>query len=71
VPIDPHGFDEDDEVPDAGRRKKFHEWECPDCAAPNPYDDGFGDGDDLTCCYCGVEFRAAVNADGNLKLKPT
>ena len=71
MPIDPHAFDEDDEPRDEGRRTRFREWECPECSAPNPYDDGFGDGDELVCCYCGVEFLASVNADGRLKLKPT
>jgi hypothetical protein len=52
-----------------GRLRKFDEFECPDCTAHNPWDEKFGDGDDVRCCYCGEDFRAQVNDDGRLKLK--
>lgn len=69
VPIDPYDFDEDDAPKEEGRRRRFAEFECPACDAANPCDDGFGDGDDLICCYCGLEFRATVTEDGRLKLR--
>ena len=67
VPIDPYAFEEDDAPKEVGRRR-FTEFECPACDATNPCDDGLGDGDDVICCYCGLEFRAAVT-DGRLKLR--
>jgi uncharacterized Zn-finger protein len=71
VPNDPHAFDEDDEPRDEGRRRKFRELDCPECSAVTPLDDGFGDGDDVLCCYCGLEFRATVSDGGRLKLRET
>jgi hypothetical protein len=79
MPVDKNLDEEDfssDEKEDAlgaagGSRRRFREFECPDCAAQNPADDGFGDGDEIICNYCGQEFRAVVNDDGKLKLKST
>jgi len=68
VPIDPHA-DDDDEPRDQGRRRKFHELECPECNAVTPLDDGFGDGDEVVCCYCSQEFRVIVSGEGRLKLR--
>jgi len=68
VPIDPHA-DDDDEPRDEGRRRKFHELECPECSAVTPLDDGFGDGDEVVCCYCSLGFRALVSGEGRLKLR--
>jgi hypothetical protein len=70
MPID-HGYDEDEvpEGPDAGQARRFKDFDCPDCAANNPYDDGFGDGEEVRCYYCGQDFRAHVNDSGRLKLK--
>ncbi len=51
---------------DAKRRKDF---DCPDCNANNPYDDGIGPGDEVRCYYCGQEFRVEVNDSGRLRLK--
>ena len=42
--------------------------ECPECAAHNPVDDGFYEGDEVRCFYCGLGFVATVK-DGRLKLK--
>ncbi len=70
MPLDP-GYD-DDEKPtgeQAGRDRRFTDFDCPDCAANNPYDDGFGDGDEIRCYYCGEEFRVTVSDSGRLKLK--
>jgi hypothetical protein len=70
MPYDP-GY-EDDEVPAAsveGSRRRFQDFDCPDCAANNPYDDGFGDGDEVRCYYCGQEFGVRVSDEGRLKLR--
>ncbi len=71
VPYDP-AYDEEDkhDSPDeAGRERRFKDFDCPDCSANNPYDDRFGDGDEVRCYYCGQEFRAEVNEDGRLRLR--
>ncbi len=73
MPYDPHGQDDDDDDQDlagqaAGARRRFNDFDCPDCSANNPYDDGFGDGEDVICYYCGQEFRVQVNESGKLKL---
>jgi hypothetical protein len=71
MPIDPHAFDDDDL--DAGvaggHRRRFTDFDCPSCSANNPYDDGFGDGDDVLCYYCGQEYRAEVSDEGRLRLR--
>jgi hypothetical protein len=71
MPYDPHGIDED--PPDAGdkkgRRRVFKDFDCPTCSANNPYDDGFGDGDEILCYYCGTEFKVMVNEEGRLRLR--
>jgi hypothetical protein len=69
MPID--AYDEDDEVrpEDLGRARRFDDFDCPDCNANNPYDDGFGDGDEVRCYYCGQEFRADVSDSGRLRLR--
>ncbi len=70
MPIDHHDEDEvrrDGE--DLGRARRFKDFDCPDCSANNPYDDGFGNGDDVLCYYCGQEFRAEVTDSGRLRLK--
>lgn len=51
----------------AGRRWK--EFDCPECSANNPVDDTFGHDDEVTCHYCGSEFKAHVSDEGRLKLK--
>jgi hypothetical protein len=71
MPYDP-AYDEEekqDSPEEAGQARRFKEFECPECAATNPYDDGFGHGDDVLCYYCGQEFRASVSDAGKLKLK--
>ena len=73
MPYDPHADDEDERLPDgseAGRRRRFNDFDCPDCNANNPYDDGFGDGDEIRCYYCGQGFTVAVSEEGRLRLRP-
>jgi len=59
-------YDEGDE---AQVKLRFTEFECPDCDAPNPYDDGFGNGDEVLCFYCGMSYIALVDESGRLKFK--
>jgi len=68
VPIDPHAFDEG-ELDPADASGRFREFECPVCSAHNPYDDGFGGGDEIRCFYCGQDFKVSVSAGGALKLR--
>ena len=64
--------DQDDEDKKSGKslgtQRKFEEFECPACTANNPFDT-FGNGDDVLCNWCGLQFHALVDEDGNLKLK--
>jgi len=71
MPVDPHGFEEDeiDSGAGEGHRRRFADFDCPSCSANNPYDDPFGDGDEVLCYYCGQEFRAEVNDEGRLRLR--
>jgi len=32
---------------------RWTEFECPECTAHNPWDDGFGIGDEVFCSWCG------------------
>jgi transcription elongation factor Elf1 len=60
-------FDDDDEKPNAKEGLHF-EFECPDCNAHNPYPDGFADGSEILCYYCGSAYKVKVS-EGRLKLK--
>ncbi len=72
--VDEEDFSNEDKENDpsvaSGSRRRFKEFECPDCAANNPVDDGFGNGDDIVCNYCGQEYKVVVDDDAKLKLKP-
>lgn len=59
--------DEDDIEMDEASGRCF-EFECPDCNAHNPYADGFGEGSEILCSYCGTMFLVQQKG-GRLKLK--
>ncbi len=59
----------DDEEPEPDKQSRNTEFECPECNAHNPVDDGFVLGGEVTCYYCGVEFRVA-EFNGRFKFKP-
>ncbi|MBZ4396838.1 hypothetical protein OWM54_04800 [Myxococcus sp. MISCRS1] len=63
-----YDFDDDDakETTKGGRLKEF---DCPGCDANNPVHDGFGDGDELRCNYCGCEYKVKISAEGRAKFK--
>ena len=65
------GYDEDDDkdIGSEGPARRFGDFDCPECAANNPNDDKFGDGDEIRCYYCGAEFRVTVTDGGRLRLK--
>ena len=50
-------------------KRRFDEFDCPDCDATNPYDDKFGHGDEVLCFYCGNTYEVRVNDSGKLKLR--
>jgi len=51
------------------RKKVYTDFDCPECNANNPYDDGFKAGDEVRCYYCGGEFAVRVDDRGKLKLR--
>lgn len=64
-------YDDEDEskaMDAAGSGRRFSDFDCPDCNANNPHD-GFGDGDEIRCYYCGMEYRVEVTEEGRLKLR--
>ena len=71
MPLDPNHYEEEKGDPgeQEGRRRTFQDFDCPTCNANNPYDDGFGDGDEVLCYYCGQEYKVLVNEDGRLRLR--
>ncbi len=69
MPIDQHDDDDKAQPEDLGRARRFQDFDCPDCNANNPDDDAFGDGDEVRCFDCGLEFLAEVNDSGRLKLR--
>jgi hypothetical protein len=77
MPYDPHSFEDEDESPAQsdgsaeGRKRRFREFDCPECSANNPYDDGFGHGDEIICNYCGEQFLVRVSDEGRLRLRAT
>lgn len=57
----------DDEPSEVKERKRFKEYECPECSANNPMDDGIYEGDEVHCFYCGIPLQATTK-DGRLKM---
>jgi hypothetical protein len=45
------------------RKKVFTEWECPECTAHNPFENGFSVGDELFCNWCGQVFSVRASED--------
>jgi hypothetical protein len=66
-----HGYEDDDDQgsSEEGPGRRFGDFDCPECAANNPYDDKFGHGDEIRCYYCGAEFLVSVTDSGRLKLR--
>jgi len=51
------------------RTDLFYEFDCPECDANNPWDEGFRDGGEVRCHYCGVELRVKLTDEGLPKLR--
>lgn len=62
---DRHGDDDEEQE----KQKRFDEFECPDCDANNPWDEGFGNGDEVRCFYCGMAYEVVISDGGRLKFK--
>lgn len=70
-------YDEDDEKPRLRRDKDGYlrpdnmrfEFDCPECSANNPWDDGFRDQDEVQCHYCSESFRVTIGERGRMKFK--
>lgn len=46
-----------------------YEFDCPECSANNPVGDGFKDQAEISCHYCGCEFKVTFAEGGRLKFK--
>ncbi len=59
----------DDDDDDHKKKRKLHdEFDCPECNAHNPVPDGYEDGTEVQCFYCGQDFRA-IASSGKFKFK--
>jgi hypothetical protein len=54
---------------DEDKKRVFDEFDCPDCDANNPYDEGFVAGDEVRCYYCGNLYKVMVNDSGKVTYK--
>lgn len=64
-----HDHYDDDDEKDGSKPKKFDEFDCGSCNANNPWPDGFKDGDEVICHYCGTSFITRISDEGKLKLR--
>lgn len=64
-----HDYDEDDDKPETGKKKKVDEFDCPSCNANNPWPDGLNEGEEINCHYCGTSYLVRFSDEGRLKLK--
>jgi hypothetical protein len=69
MPIDQNEEDDGPKGEELGRNRRFNDFDCPECNANNPWDDGFGDGDEIRCFYCGLEFEVEVNDSGKIRFR--
>lgn len=49
---------------------RFYEFDCPNCEANNPMNDGFKNEDEIICLYCGLEFKVKTVSEGRFRLIP-
>jgi transcription elongation factor Elf1 len=60
----------DDEAERSGdRARRIKEFDCPECNANNPYDDGIAPGDEVRCYYCGSEFEVELTEAGKWRFR--
>jgi len=48
---------------------RYKEFDCPECVANNPLDDGFKVGDEVQCMYCGLSFKVRHGVGSKFKLE--
>lgn len=65
-PLDHH---EDDDGGSRGKQKVRRDFDCPDCTANNPYDEGVRPGEEVRCFYCGMEYRVEATRDGRVRFR--
>lgn len=46
------------------KKRQWNEFECPECSANNPYENGFTFGDEIFCSWCGQVFIVRKVDDG-------
>jgi len=66
MPSNPPQYEEEEEAKAA---KVLKDFDCPVCNANNPYDDGIYPDDEVTCFYCGQEFKVSRNSEGQWRFK--
>lgn len=49
---------------------RFYEFDCPNCDANNPVNDGFRNDDEVQCLYCGLEYKVKTVSENRFKLIP-
>ncbi len=66
-----YDYDDDDKElkGSGGANSRFKEFDCPDCSANNPIEETFGDGDEVRCNYCGMEYKVKVTEEGRAKFR--
>jgi transcription elongation factor Elf1 len=62
----PQPYEEEGSSVETKRRKDF---DCPECNANNPYDEGFGPGDEVRCFYCGMEYKVELTQEGKWRFR--
>jgi transcription elongation factor Elf1 len=65
--MDQYGSDDGDDS--AGGPKRRKDFDCPDCNANNPADDGFAPGDEVRCNYCGMEYKVELSSEGRWRFR--
>lgn len=63
------GDEEDERSTETGVLRHFKEFDCPQCDANNPCNDGFESGDEVHCNYCGLSFRVELLESGRLRFR--
>jgi DNA-directed RNA polymerase subunit RPC12/RpoP len=58
----------EDEGP-KGDEKRRKDFDCPECNANNPYDEGISPGDEVRCYYCGLEFKVVLTDEGKWRFR--
>jgi hypothetical protein len=64
-----HGYDPDEDDDKSDREgPTFKEFDCPGCNANNPCETPFGEGSQIMCNYCGMEWDVIMR-DGKIRFR--